>query len=109
MWPAVQWQQSIYGVAGMHLALPVSGRVHVFTAPGVMLLNLPSRSGSRVWKVAANYGVGYRLFGFSLPGGRAAELHLNLAKSWLLSESTDLPVGRTVDFAGFSITLPKIR
>jgi hypothetical protein len=109
LWPAVQWQNSIYGVAGMHFSTTVAGRFQVFTAPGAMLMSVPSRNGTRVWKVAANYGVGYKLFDFTLPGNRPAELHLNLAKSWLLSDTADLITGRTVDFAGFSITFKKTR
>jgi hypothetical protein len=108
-WPAVQWQNSIYGVAGMHMSTRVAGRLQVFTAPGAMLLNLPARNGTRVWKVAANYGIGYRLLDFRLPGNRPAELHLNLAKAWVLSDTADMVTGRSVDFAGFSITLKKTR
>jgi hypothetical protein len=109
LWPAVQWQTSIYGVAGMHVSTSVAGRLQIFTAPGAMLLNLPGRRGTRVWKVAANYGIGYRLLDFTFPGGRPAELHLNLAKAWLLSDITDAFTKRTVDFAGFSITFKKSR
>jgi hypothetical protein len=109
MWPAVQWQASIYGVVGMHFATTVGGRLQVFTAPGAMLLNLPARNGTRVWKVAANYGIGYRLLDFRFPGGRPAELHLNLAKTYLLSDSSELIAGRSVDFVGFSVTFKKSR
>ena len=107
MWPALQAQAGIYGVLGTHITTEVGGRLQVFTAPGAMLLNVPSRNGGRVWKVAANYGIGYRLMDFSLPGGRPAELHLNLAKMWLVSDATDLAVGRTVDVIGFSVTFKR--
>jgi hypothetical protein len=107
LWPAVQWQSSIYGVVGMHMATTVAGRLQVFTAPGAMLLNMPARNGTRAWKVAANYGIGYRLLDFRFFGGRPAQLHLNLAKSWILSDITELVGGRSVDFAGFSVTFKK--
>jgi hypothetical protein len=107
MWPAMQWQASAYGVAGMHVATTVTGRLQVFVAPGAMFLNLPSRNGGRVWKVATNYGIGFRLFEFNFPGGRRAVLHINLAKAWLLSDDVDLVTGRSMDFAGFSIAFKK--
>jgi hypothetical protein len=109
LWSAVQWQSSIYGVVGVHIATTVSGRFQVFTAPGAMLLNLPARNGTRAWKVAANYGIGYRLLDFRFFGGQPAQLHLTLAKSWILSDTTELVGGRSVDFAGFSVTFKKGR
>ena len=107
MWPALQWESSIYGVVGVHHSITVRGRLQIFTAPGALLLNLPSSNGARTWKVALNYGVGYRLFDFTLPGGRPAELHLNLAKAWIMSDTTDVVGGRSLDVAGFSMTFKK--
>ena len=107
MWPALQWQASIYGVVGTHITTEVGGRLQVFTAPGAMLLKVPTRYGSSVWKVAVNYGIGYRVMDFTLPGGRPAELHLNLAKMWLLSDAADLVTGRTIDLIGFSLTFKR--
>jgi hypothetical protein len=78
-----------------------------FVAPGVMVLNLPSRNGTRTWKVAANYGIGYRLFDFVFPGNRLASLHVNAARAWVMSDVADVATGRTVDFAGFSLTFKK--
>jgi hypothetical protein len=109
LWPAMQWQASVYGVVGMHVTTTVRGRWQVFTAPGVVMLNLPARDGTRVWKVAANYGIGYRLANFTFPGGRPAELHVNLAKTWLLSDPADSVTGRSIDLLGFSITFKKER
>jgi hypothetical protein len=107
LWPAMQWRSSVYGVIGMHTSTTVAGRWEVFITPGAMLLNLPTRQGARVWKVATNYGMGYRLFDFTFPGGRLATLHVNLAKAWLLSDITDVASGRTTDFVGFSITFKR--
>jgi len=104
LWPALQWRASVYGVVGMHVAMTVHGRLQTFLGPGAMLLNLPARNGARVWKVATNYGIGYRLFDFKFPGDRNASLHVNIAKAWLLSDVADVASGRTMDFAGFSIT-----
>jgi hypothetical protein len=107
LWPALQYQNSIYGVIGMHVATRVAGRWQVFTAPGALLLNLPTRNGARAWKVATNYGIGYRLFDFTFPGSRPAELHVNMAKTWIVSDSSDLITGRSIDVVGFSITFKK--
>ena len=107
MWPAMQWRSSVYGVIGIHTSTTVAGRWQVFVTPGAMLLNLPTRQGSRVWKVATNYGMGYRLFDFTFPGDRLATLHVNLAKAWLLSDVADVASGRTTDFVGFSITFKR--
>jgi hypothetical protein len=107
LWPAMQVRSSMYGVIGMHAATTVHGRVQAFVAPGMMVLNLPSRSGARTWKVAANYGIGYRLFDFVFPGKRLASLHVNAARAWVISDVSDVVTGRTVDFAGFSLTFKK--
>jgi hypothetical protein len=107
LWPAMQWRSSMYGVIGMHAATTVRGRFEAFVAPGMMVLNLPSRNGTRTWKVAANYGIGYRLFDFVFPGNRLASLHVNAARAWVMSDIADVATGRTVDFAGFSLTFKK--
>jgi hypothetical protein len=106
LWPAMQSGSSLYGVVGMHATTSVKGRFQIFVAPGIMLLNVPTRNGGRAWKAAANYGIAYRLFDFSFPGGRQALLHLNLAKAWLLSAGPDVSTSST-DFVGFSITFKK--
>jgi hypothetical protein len=107
LWPATQWNAGVYGVVGMHTATTIRGRLQIFLAPGAMLLNVPARNGSRVWKLATNYGFGYRLVDFTLPGGRDAVLHLNLAKAWVISDVSDAVTSRSMDFAGFSITFKK--
>jgi hypothetical protein len=108
LWPAMQWRSSTYGVIGMHLATTVKGRFQVFIAPGAMLLNLPARNGTRAWKFAANYGIGYRLFEFAFPGNRVAVLHANAARAWVMSDITDVVTERTIDFAGFSLTFKRL-
>ena len=109
LWPAMQWQSSTYAVVGMHTATTVKGRLQVFLTPGAMLLNLPTRYGTRTWKFATNYGAGWRLFDFTFPGQRPASLHVNLAKAWVLSDVSDVVTGQTMDFVGFSITFNKTR
>ena len=109
LWPALQWRASVYGVVGMHGATQVGKRLQVFVTPGVMLLNVPTRDGTRVWKIAGNYGIGYRLFDFSFPGNHPAALHLNLAKAWIVSEKTDAIARQSIDFVGLSIAFKKPR
>jgi hypothetical protein len=108
LWPAMQLRSSMYGVIGIHTATSVGGRVQMFVAPGAMLLNIPARNGARAWKFAANYGIGFRLFEFVFPGTRRlALLHANAARAWVVSDVTDVATGRTIDFAGFSLTFKK--
>ena len=93
-----------YGVIGVHVALKVAGRVHLFVAPGAMLLNLPARDGTREWKPATDLGLSYELVDFTMPGnGRAATLHLNLAKAWVVGGSSSV-VDSSLDLIGFSFT-----
>jgi hypothetical protein len=103
-WPALQ--TGIYGVVGTHASTNVGGRLEVFVAPGAMLLNIPTRNGARAWKLAANYGIGYRLGEFRFPGNKHALLHVNLAKAWLLAAGPDVST-KSTDFVGFSITFKK--
>jgi hypothetical protein len=105
-WPAMQSGVSYFGVIGMHATTSVRGRLEIFVAPGAMLLNVPTRNGARAWKVAANYGIAYRLGEFGFPGNRRALLHVNLAKAWLLSAGPDVPT-KSTDFVGFSVTFKK--
>ena len=109
LWPALDVKPSVFAVAGTHVTVTVKGRAHVFAAPGAMFVNLPTRGGGRTWKLATNYGIGFHLFDFIFPGGRPAEAHINMAKAWLLSDTTDVLTGRTMDFVGFSVTFKKVR
>jgi hypothetical protein len=105
-WPALQSGVTLYGLVGTHATTSVAGRLEVFVAPGAMLLNVPTRNGGRAWKMATNYGIGYRLGQFTLPGNRRALLHVNLAKAWLLDAGPDVQT-RSTDFVGFSMTFKK--
>jgi hypothetical protein len=107
LWPATELRNSVYGVVGFHTAVEVKGRLQLFLTPGVMLLNLPTVDSKRTWKMATNYGIGYRLVDFRFPGGRPATLHVNIAKSWMLSDAQDALVGKNLDFVGFSIAFKR--
>ena len=105
-WPAMQSGVTLFGVVGVHATTNVRGRLEVFVAPGAMLLNVPTRDGRRAWKLATNYGIGYRLLQFKFPGNRQALLHVNLAKAWLLATGPDVE-SKSTDFVGFSVTFKK--
>jgi hypothetical protein len=105
VWPALQSSSSVFGVIGMHVTTTVKGRLEIFIAPGAMLLNVPDGYGGRMWKLATNYGIAYRLGEFKFPGNRRALLHLNLAKAWLLAAGNVQT--QSTDFAGLSITFKK--
>jgi len=60
----MQWQSSTDAVVGMHASTTVKGRLQIFLMPGAMLLNLPARNGTRTWKSATDYGVGWRMVDF---------------------------------------------
>lgn len=109
MWPALDADSGIFGVAGTHVTITVKKRAHVFAAPGAMFVNLPTKAGGRAWKLATNYGIGFHLFDFIFPGGHPAAAHINMAKAWLLTDTRDVVSGRTMDFVGFSITFKKVR
>ena len=102
--PAMQPQSGLVGIGGMHAAINVKGRFQMFAAPGIMFVSAPSSRGGREWKVATNYGLGFRLFDFSFPGSRVATAHINFAKAYMLSEPVDLVADRTMDFFSFSIS-----
>jgi hypothetical protein len=108
LWMMTQWGTPVYGVVGMHATLEIAGRLQVFVAPGVMLLNLPGIDGTREWKPATDWGFAYRLVDFKFPGSkRQGSLHVNVAKAWVLSGPSNL-FNTSIDLAGFSITPKQI-
>jgi hypothetical protein len=108
LWIMTQWGTPVYGVVGTHATLEIAGRLQVFAAPGVLLLNLPGLDGTREWKPATDWGFAYRLFDFTFPASkRQGSVHVNVAKAWVLSGSSNL-VNTSLDLAGFSITPKKI-
>jgi len=93
-----------YGVIGIHATLKVAGRWQVFVAPGAILLNVPVSGGSRAWTPATDLGFSYRLTEVRLTGTRRGVLHVNIAKAWILGDST-ATISRTVDLVGLSLTM----
>jgi hypothetical protein len=106
LWPLMRAQDSGFGVFGTHVTMDVHGRFQIFTAPGFIMLNVPSING-RVWTPATDWGFAYRLGTFSFPGtaGRAT-LHVNFAHAWVFG-GADTTVNGNVDIAGFSLTFAR--
>lgn len=104
-WPMTQLRSTVFGVVGMHATMEVGGRLQVFVAPGVMLINVPTERGTREWKPATDWGFSYRMFDFRFPGtDRLATMHVNVAKAWVFAGPNNL-FKTNVDLAGFSMTL----
>ena len=109
LWPMTQLHGSVFGVVGMHATIEVAGRLQIFVAPGAILLNLPKGRSEREWRPATDWGIAWRMFDFTMPGtDRRANLHLNLAKAWLIGGPGNLTTS-SIDLAGFSVTFAKKR
>jgi hypothetical protein len=104
LWPMTQSGSHVYGVVGTHATVDVAGRLEVFVAPGAMVLTMPSERGSRDWRIATDWGIGYRLADFSFPGvDREASLHLNLVTAWVFAGPANAIPNR-INLVGFSVT-----
>jgi hypothetical protein len=107
LWPVTQWRTDVYGVVGTHATIDVAGRFEIFVAPGVILLNVSTGPDTREWKLATDWGMAFRCFDFTMPGtNRRASMHVNVAKALMLSNTAGL-MPRTVNLAGFSVTMKK--
>jgi hypothetical protein len=105
--------QSIFGIVGMHLAIPVPGarRLQIYIPPGVLAMNLPDSSGGRNINVGTSMGVSFRLFDFRLVNQNMVA-HANLARVWTVMEtragSSALALNRrSVDMGGLSFSFKK--
>jgi hypothetical protein len=108
IWPMTRSGSSAFGVAGMHVTVPVGGRFQVFAAPGAILMRLPSVDGTPVLTAATDWGFSFRVTDFRLPGMRRANtLHFNMARVWLLDKTSTLQAPGDLYVAGFSFTFKK--
>jgi len=95
-----------FGIAGMHVAVPVAGRFHVFVTPGAILMRMLTVDGRSTVTAATDWGFSLRVTDFRLPGvRRASTLHFNMARVWLLGQSAAVQAPGDMYVAGFSITL----
>jgi len=105
IWPMTRSGTAAFGVAGVHVTVPVGGRFQVFAAPGAILMRLPSVDGNPVLTAATDWGFSLRVTDFRLPGVRRANtLHFNMARVWLLDKPSTLQSPGDLYVAGFSIT-----
>ena len=105
IWPMTRSGSSAFGVAGMHVTVPVGKRFQVFAAPGAILMRLPAIDGTTKLTAATDWGFSFRLTDFHLPGMRRANtVHFNMARVWLLDKSTTLQAPGDLYVAGFSLT-----
>ena len=103
-WPMTQSGSNAFGIAGMHVAVPVAGRFQVFVTPGALLMRIPTIDGRMAVTPATDWGFSFRVADFRLPGLRRANtLHFNLARVWLLGQNGALQPG-DMYVAGFSLT-----
>lgn len=104
LWPMTQSGSQAFGVFGTHMTLPLTRRVHVFLAPGAILMRLPSHDGGRTWSTATDWGFSFKVCDFTMPVmNRRATAHLNLARVWLLG-AAGRQTSRDLYLAGFSLT-----
>lgn len=104
LWPITQTGTGAFGVAGAHVTIPVTHRIQVFAAPGIILMRVPSNDARQSWSAATDWGFSYRMFNFRMPGlTRLSTLHFNIARVWFFS-TDGLPLSRSVYLAGFSAT-----
>jgi len=105
-WPNFQHNEVAYGVVGTHATIDIAGRVEIFVAPGVIVLNLPA-AGGRQWTAATDWGLAFKLGTFVIPGtSQAATLHINAAKAWVFAGANGYANG-SIDLAGLSITFSR--
>ena len=98
LWSTTQSNVSAFGLFGMHMTVPVRGRMQVFVAPGILLVNVPTIYGSREVKAATDWGITYRLF----DAGRNT-VNFNVVHAWMLGGGQNL-VNPQMTLAGFSLS-----
>jgi hypothetical protein len=106
IWPMTQSGSNAFGIAGVHVAVPIAGRFQVFVTPGAILMRLPSEDGTSALTAATDWGFSFKVADFRLPGFRRANtLHFNMARVWLLGQAANVKTPGDMYVAGFSITL----
>ena len=98
LWSTTQSNMSVFGLFGMHLTVPVEGRMQVFVTPGVLMMSVPTLFGTRELKAATDWGVSYRLF----EAGRNT-VHFNLVHAWVIASGRQL-ASPQMTLAGFSLS-----
>jgi len=108
IWPITQSGSTAFGIAGVHVAVPVSGRFQVFVTPGAILMRMPTMDGGSALSAATDWGFSFRVTDFRLPGFRQTHnLHFNMARVWLLGQPAGVVTPGDLYVAGFSFTFKR--
>lgn len=93
-----------YGLLGSHISLVDVGRVQMFGPPGVLLLRVPTGSGSYETRVGYTWGISVRLTDVRLfAPSRNLTLFVSLTKCWIAGGATSALTSPTLDLVGFSL------
>ena len=105
-WIRPQSNAQAFAPVGAHVSVMLGDRYELFMLPGVLLIRAPSfSSGKMEWFAAYDYGFGFRLATFRMPGvGQPMILHVNLARAWIPETTAAGPVTGTIDLVGLSLT-----
>jgi hypothetical protein len=99
-----------FGLLGSHITLVDVGRVQVFGPPGVLLVLVPTGSGSREIRVGYTWGVSIRLMDLRLLAPtRNATLFVSVTKCWMAGSGAQTTLDPAVDLVGFSLAPRKHR
>jgi len=110
LWTTTSTDVRMYGLVGSHISLVDVGRVQFFGPPGVIVLSVPTSSGTRELRAGYTWGISIRLADVRLfAPSKNLTLFLTVTKVWVMGG----PIGRLapggVDIAGFSLAPRKHR
>ena len=103
LWSTTQSNVSVFGLFGMHLTVPVEGRMQIFVTPGILMVSVPTLYNTREVRPATDWGVSYRLFEL----GQTATVHFNLVHAWMLQSRANL-ANPQMTLAGFSLSFKPV-
>jgi len=105
-WIMPQSNARAFAPVGTHVSVMLGDRYELFMLPGVLFMRAPSTtSGKMEWFAAYDYGFGFRLAQFQMPGvGQPMILHFNFARAWIPVMTAAGPMTGSIDLVGFSLT-----
>ena len=104
LWPMTRAGSNAFGVVGVHTTVHVTKRFQVFLLPGFIVMRAPGLDGTMNFSAATDWGFSFRLFDLRVPlAGRPGSVHLNMARVWMLGNSTIAQAGETY-LAGLSLS-----
>ena len=109
LWTTPTTSYRSYGLLGSHISLVDIGPVQMFGPPGVLLVRVPTGSGTYQMRVGYTWGLSVRLMDLRLLSStKNATLFVTAAKCWVSSGSSQL-TNPSFDIVGFSIARRKPR